>query len=86
MYTIRCKCCNATLQVATPNRGQSCKCPNETYIRLDNNGLPVIIGQDISQVEMVSGFMKPKPKPKPKVIDEVDVPKRRIRRLDYEVR
>lgn len=84
MYTIRCKCCNATLQVATPNRGQSCKCPNETYIRLDNNGLPVIIGQDISQVEMVSGFMKPKSKPK--VVEQLDVPKRRIRRLDYEVR
>ena len=84
MYKIRCKCCNSTLQVETPNRGQSCKCPNETYIRLDNNGLPVIIAQDISQVEMVSGFMKPNPKPK--VIDQVDVPKRRIRRLDYEVR
>jgi len=84
MYTIRCKCCNATLQVATPNRGQSCKCPNETYIRLDNNGLPVIIAQDISQVEMVSGFMKPKSKPK--VVEQLDVPKRRIRRLDYEVR
>ena len=84
MYKIRCKCSNSTLHLETPNKGQSCRCPNETYIRLDNNGLPVIIAQDISQVEMVSGFMKPKPKPK--VIDQVDVPKRRIRRLDYEVR
>ena len=84
MYTIRCKCCNATLQVATPNRGQSCKCPNETYIRLDNHGLPVIIAQDMSQIEMVFGFTKPKPKPKP--MEQLNVPKRRIRRLDYEVR
>lgn len=84
MYKIRCKDCNMELQVSSPNKGQSCKCPNETYIRLDNNGLPVIIAQDISQVEMVSGFMKPKPKPK--VVEQLDVPKRRIRRLDYEVR
>ena len=85
MYKIRCKCCNANLEVATPNRGQSCKCPNETYIRLDNNGLPVIIAQDMSQVEMVAGFTKPKQK-QPKMMEQLNTPKRRIRRLDYEVR
>jgi len=85
MYKIRCKCCNSNLEVATPNRGQSCKCPNETYIRLDNNGLPVIIAQDMSQVEMVTGFTKPKQK-QSKTMEQLTTPKRRIRRLDYEVR
>jgi len=72
------------LQVTQPNRGQSCKCPNRTYMRLDNNGLPVIIAEDMSRVEMVSGFTKPKEKQKS--FEQLDVPKRRIRRLDYEVR
>ncbi len=84
MYKIRCKDCNTELQVETPNRGQSCKCPNRAYIRLDNQGLPVIIAEDIARVEMVSGFTKPKPKQKS--LEQLDVPKRRIRRLDYEVR
>jgi hypothetical protein len=84
MYKVRCKSCNTELQVDKPNRGQSCKCPNGVYIRLDNNGLPVIIAQDMTQVEMVSGFTKPKQKSK--VVEHLDVPKRRIRRLDYEVR
>lgn len=84
MYKIRCKDCNCELQVETPNKGQSCKCPNRAYIRLDNQGLPVIIAEDIARVEMVSGFVKPKQKQKP--IEYSDVPKRRIRRLDYEVR
>jgi hypothetical protein len=53
-------------------------------MRLDNNGLPVIIAEDMSRVEMVSGFTKPKEKQKS--FEQLDVPKRRIRRLDYEVR
>jgi hypothetical protein len=85
MYKIRCKDCNTELQVETPNKGQSCKCPNRAYIRLDNHGLPVIIAEDISQVEMIYGFTKPKQKSKP--IEQLNtMPKRRIRRLDYEVR
>ena len=72
------------LHVTQPNRGQSCKCSNRAYIRLDNNGLPVIIADDMSRVEMVSGFTKPKEKQKS--FEQLDVPKRRIRRLDYEVR
>ena len=39
----------------------------------------------MSQVEMVTGFTKPKQK-QPKIIEELNTPKRRIRRLDYEVR
>jgi hypothetical protein len=84
MYKIRCKDCNNELQVTQPNRGQSCKCPNRAYIRLDNNGLPVIIAEDMSRVEMVSGFTKPKEKQK--IMEPLNVPKRRIRKLDYEVR
>lgn len=85
MYKIRCKDCNTELQVTQPNRGQSCKCPNGAYIRLDNNGLPVIIAEDMSRIEMVHGFTKPKPKEKQKIMEPM-TPKRRIRRLDYEVR
>jgi len=72
------------LQVETPNKGQSCKCPNRAYIRLDNNGLPVIVAEDISQVEMVSGFVKPKQRQP--IYDQVVAPKRKVRKLDYEVR
>jgi hypothetical protein len=72
------------LHVTQPNRGQSCKCPNRAYIRLDNNGLPVIVADDMTRIEMVSGFTKPKEKQKS--VEHFDVPKRRIRRLDYEVR
>ncbi len=72
------------LHVTQPNRGQSCKCPNRACIRLDNNGLPVIVADDMTRIEMVSGFTKPKEKQKS--VEHFDVPKRRIRRLDYEVR
>jgi hypothetical protein len=72
------------LQVSSPNKGQSCKCPNRAYIRLDNNGLPVIVAEDISQVEMVSGFVKPKQRQP--IYDQVNIPKRKVRKLDYEVR
>lgn len=84
MYTIRCKSCNDELTVSTPNRGQSCKCPNRAYLRLDNQGLPVIVAEDMGQVQMVSGFTNPKPKQKP--IEQNVMPKRRIRKLEYEVR
>ena len=84
MYKIRCKDCNNELQVTQPNRGQSCKCPNRAYIRLDNNGLPVIIAEDMSQVEMVSGFVKPKQKQPSH--EQLNIPKRKVRKLDYEVR
>ena len=84
MYKLRCKDCNMELQVTAPNKGQSCKCPNRAYIRLDNNGLPVIVAEDISQVEMVSGFVKPKQRQP--IYDQVAVPKRKVRKLDYEVR
>jgi hypothetical protein len=84
MYKIRCKDCNTELQVETPNKGKSCKCPNRAYIRLDNHGLPVIIAEDMSRIEMISGFVKPKEKVKN--LEQLNTPKRRIRRLDYEVR
>jgi hypothetical protein len=42
-----------------------------------------MIAEDMSRIEMVSGFTKPKEKQK---IMEPVAPKRRIRRLDYEVR
>jgi hypothetical protein len=46
--------------------------------------LPVIVAEDISQVEMVSGFVKPKQRQP--IYDQVAVPKRKVRKLDYEVR
>jgi len=82
MYKIRCKDCNQEM-VAADSRGQSCKCPNGAYIRLDRDGQPVIMAEDLERVELITGVMKTKTKVKEEF---VEVPKRRIRRLDFEVR
>jgi hypothetical protein len=82
MYKIRCKDCNQEL-VAQDLRGQSCKCPNGAYVRLDRNEQPVIIAADLNRVEMISNSFKQKFKSNQEIID---MPKRRIRRLDFEVR
>ena len=82
MYKILCKDCNQEM-VATDSRGQSCKCPNGAYIRLDREGQPVIMAEDLERVELITSVMKPKSKVKN---DFVETPKRRIRRLDFEVR
>jgi len=81
MYKIRCKDCNQEM-IALDTRGQSCKCPNHAYIRLDRLGQPVIMAEDLERVEMLSN-LKPKTKSKQEF---TEVPKRRIRRLDFEVR
>ena len=81
---IRCKECNTELEATKEYRGQSCHCSNETYIRIDKYGQPVIMAKDLSQVEIVEGLLitqKPLDNSEPLIYN-----KRKPRKLDYEVR
>lgn len=84
MLRILCKECNTELEATSSPRGQSCHCPNETYIRLDKYGQPVIMSKDLSKVQIIEGlFIKPKP------LDNSETliyNKRKVRKLDFEVR
>jgi hypothetical protein len=81
---IRCKCCNTELEAVKEYRGQSCHCPNETYIRLDKHGQPIIMAKDLSQVQIVESLLI-----KNKEVDKqesINYNKRKPRKLNYEVR
>ena len=81
---IRCKCCNTELEAVKEYKGQSCHCLNETYIRIDRYGQPVIMARDLSQVEITEGLLIKK-----KEIDNtqsLEYNKRKPRKLTYEVR
>lgn len=82
---IRCKSCNTELEATKEYRGQSCHCPNETYIRLDRQGQPIIMAKDLSQVEIIESLLIKK-KEKLDNNSLVDYNKRKPRKLDYEVR
>ena len=81
---IRCKACGKELEAVKEYKGQSCHCSNETYIRMDKYGQPVIMARDLSQVEIIEGLIHKK-----KEVDKTDTlpyTKRKPRKLDYEVR
>lgn len=82
---IRCKLCNTELEATKEYRGQACHCPNETYIRLDRQGQPIIMAKDLSQVEIIESLLIKK-KEKVDNNPSVDYNKRKPRKLDYEVR
>jgi hypothetical protein len=84
MLRILCKECNTELEADTSPRGHSCHCPNETYVRLDKYGQPVIMGKDLSKIQIIEGLIT-----KSKTLDKSETliyNKRKVRKLDYEVR
>lgn len=85
---IRCKICNKELEAHKAYQGQACNCPNQTHLRLDKHGQPIISAIDLSKAEILDGeyitFGKKK-----KLLDNsqpLDYNKRKPRKLDYEVR
>lgn len=83
MTRIRCNSCNTELEVTQPNKTKACGCDNQTLLRLDRNGMPVISGNDLSLITSIEGFVKPK---KVDIKSDMEYNKRIPRKLDYEVR
>lgn len=85
MARIRCNACGVEIEVTQANKSKSCGCDNQTMLRLDRNGMPIITGLDLSLVIEINGISKPKEK-------KLDIPtassytKRIPRKLDYEVK
>ena len=85
---IRCKECNKELEATKPYQSKACNCPNETHLRLDKHGQPIISAIDLSKAEIIDGeFITTGKKKK-----QLDTPqplnynKRKPRKLDYEVK
>ena len=85
MTRIRCNSCRTELEVTQPNKAKACGCDNQTLLRLDRNGMPVISGNDLSLITSIDGFSKPKEK-KVDTKSDIEYNKRIPRKLDYEVR
>ena len=85
MTRIRCNSCRTELEVTQPNKTKACGCDNQTLLRLDRNGMPVISGNDLSLITSIDGFSKPKEK-KVDTKSDMEYNKRIPRKLDYEVR
>jgi hypothetical protein len=85
MAKIRCNACGTEIEVTQANKSKSCGCDNQTMLRLDRNGMPVITGLDLSLVLEINGISKPKVKK----LDNQSVEgytKRIPRKLDFEIR
>ena len=85
MAKIRCKACGTEIEVTQANKSKACGCNNQTLLRLDRNGMPIITGDDLTLVTAIDGLSKPKEKK----LDTTPVSgytKRVPRKLDYEVR
>ena len=83
MTRIRCNSCRTELEVTQPNKTKACGCDNQTLLRLDRNGMPVISGNDLSLITSIDGFSKPKEKKQNEVVSQ----KKRIpRKLDFEIK
>ena len=85
MTRIRCNSCRTELEVTQPNKSKACGCDNQTLLRLDRNGMPVISGNELSLITSIDGFSKPKEK-KVDIKPDAEYNKRIPRKLDYEVR
>jgi hypothetical protein len=85
MAKIRCNACGTELEVYQANKSKACGCDNQTMLRLDRNGLPIITGNDLSVVTGIEGVSKPKEKkldnPTP-----MEYTKRIPRKMEFEVR
>ena len=82
MLVIRCKSCGKQLQ-AHPSQMRSCQCPNLTSIRGTN-----ISGNNLDQIEILRDGKEPRNN----VLSNEDLQyqeqrkKRKIRKLDFEIR
>jgi hypothetical protein len=81
---IICKICNKELEVFKSHSIQSCHCSNETCVRIDRYGQPIITANDLTKVQMVDAI-----KPSKKTIDkpnDMQYTRRVPRKLDFEIR
>ena len=82
MITVRCKECN--IEINSNNKTQVCGCPNMMSVKGDK-----VSAQDLSKVVMIDNGSSQKKKP---VLSNQDLAfqeerkKRKIRKLDFEVR
>ena len=82
MITVRCKECNT--EIISNNKTQVCGCPNMMSVKGDK-----VSAQDLSKVVMIDNGSSQKKKP---VLSNQDLAfqeerkKRKIRKLDFEVR
>ena len=86
MIVIRCKNCNAELQ-SHPSKTYSCGCPNMTMLRDE-----VISANDLSLVEVISGYYNKKNQNEYKYLTKEDIEwqqsrrERKVRKLEFEIR
>ena len=84
MARIRCNSCNTELEVIQSNKSKACGCDNQTLLRLDRNGMPVISGLDLSLIVSIDAM------PREKKLDKKDTslytPKRIPRKMEFETR
>jgi DNA-directed RNA polymerase subunit RPC12/RpoP len=85
MAKIRCKACGTEIEVTQANKSKACGCSNQTLLRLDRNGMPIITGDDLTLVTAIDGLSKPKEK-KLDISPVSGYTKRVPRKLDFEVR
>jgi hypothetical protein len=85
MARIRCNACGAEIEVTQANKSKSCGCDNQTFLRLDRSGMPIISGKDLSVITAVDGVGKPKEK---KVDNSLPsgYTKRIPRKMEFEIR
>jgi DNA-directed RNA polymerase subunit RPC12/RpoP len=85
MAKIRCSACGTEIEVTQANKSKACGCSNQTFLRLDRNGMPIITGNDLSFVTAIEGISKPKEK-KLDTTPTSGYTKRVPRKLDFEIR
>lgn len=85
MARIRCNACGVEIEVLQANRSKSCGCDNQTLLRLDRSGMPIISGIDLSLITAIDGVGKPKEKKLDNSIPS-GYTKRIPRKLDFEIR
>ena len=85
MARIRCNACGTEIEVTQANKSKACGCDNQTLLRLDRSGMPIISGNDLSVITAVDGVGKSKDK---KVDNSLPsgYTKRIPRKMEFEVR
>jgi len=85
MARIRCNACGTEIEVTQANKSKSCGCDNQTLLRLDRSGMPIISGIDLSVITAIDGVGKPKEK-KVDTIPDPSYTKRIPRKMEFEIR
>ena len=86
MARIRCNACSVELEVFQSNKSKACGCDNQTLLRIDRNGMPIISGKDLSLITSIDNFAKPKDKKLDKKSEIDYTPKRIPRKMEFETR